>query len=414
MKLRTVLFWSHLTAGVTAGIVVLIMSLTGALLTYERQLIEWSDRGYRSTPASRDAERLTVEALLERAKEQRPDQSPTAITLRSRADAPVALSLGQTTVYQDVYTGDLLGEPSTDVRRLMTRLRAWHRWLGMDGDQRAIGKAISGWANLIFLFIVLSGMYLWIPRRWGWQKLRAVVLFRSGLRGKARDFNWHNVIGIWCAIPLAIIVASAAPISFPWANALVYRMVGESVPAAASLRAGALAEAGAGGNRRQEPRSGSYPDGLNGLWARAEQQASDWRTISLRLPTSADAPAVFAIDSGTGGQPQLRSTLTLDARTGSVVRWEPFESQSLGRRLRSWTRFTHTGEYYGIVGQTLAGLVSAGAVILVCTGLALVLRRFFGKSCASGARVSGRDAQIPQQSKSAAPSSAAARVWSES
>jgi uncharacterized iron-regulated membrane protein len=404
MKLRTLLFWSHLAAGVTAGIVVLIMSVTGVLLTYERQLIEWSDRGYRSIPPSRDAERLSVEALLVRAKEQRPDPSPTAITLRSRADAPAALSLGQTTVYQDLYSGDFLGEPSTDVRRLMTQLRAWHRWLGMNGDQRAIGKAISGWANFIFLFIVLSGMYLWIPRRWGWQNLRAVVLFRGGLRGKARDFNWHNVIGIWCAIPLVIIVASAAPISFPWANALVYRMVGESVPPPAS----------AGGNRRQEPSSGSYPDGLNGLWARAEEQMSDWRTISLRLPTSADAPVVFAIDSGTGGQPQLRSTLTLDARTGSVVQWEPFRSQSLGRRLRSWTRFTHTGEYYGLAGQTLAGFVSAGAVILVCTGLALALRRFFGKSFTSGARVSPRDAQIPEQHKPAAASSAVARAWSES
>jgi uncharacterized iron-regulated membrane protein len=110
----------------------------------------------------------------------------------------------------------------------------------------------------------------------------------------------------------------------------------------------------------------------------------DWRSITLRLPASADAPAIFAIDSGNGGQPQLRSTLTLDGMTGEIVRWEPFERQSLGRRLRSWTRFTHTGEYYGVIGQTLAGLVSAGAVILVFTGLSLALRRFFGKASKSG------------------------------
>jgi uncharacterized iron-regulated membrane protein len=101
----------------------------------------------------------------------------------------------------------------------------------------------------------------------------------------------------------------------------------------------------------------------------------EWRSISLRLSSSPAAPAVFAIDAGNGGQPQLRSTLTLDAATGEVVRWEPFESQTPGRRLRSWSRFTHTGEYYGIVGQTIAGLVSGGAVVLVYTGLALALRR---------------------------------------
>jgi uncharacterized iron-regulated membrane protein len=394
----------HLTAGVTTGIVILIMSATGVLLTYERQLIEWSDRAYRSTPTP-GSTRLPVEALLERARQQRAEQSPTAITLRSDPRAPALLAFGQTTLYQDVYSGRLLGEPSTHIRGVMSRLRTWHRWLAMDGERRAIGKAVSGWANLIFLVIVISGMYLWIPRRWAWPNLRAVVLFRSGLGGKARDFNWHNVTGIWCAVPLAIIVACAAPISFPWANALVYRIAGETVPPPATAAAN---------NRRQDHAPLRYADGLNALWATAEQQVPDWRTINLRLPATADRTATFAIDSGTGGQLQRRSTLTLETRTGTVVRWEPFERQSLGRRLRSWTRFTHTGEYYGLIGQTLAGLVSSGAVVLVCTGLALAFRRFFGKSFTSGARVSAPDARLPTESKPAAASSAAARVWSES
>jgi uncharacterized iron-regulated membrane protein len=39
-------------------------------------------------------------------------------------------------------------------------------------------------------------------------------------------------------------------------------------------------------------------------------------------------------------------------------------------------RFAHTGEVLGIPGQTIAGLVSAGGVVLVWTGIALTLRRF--------------------------------------
>ena len=77
-----------------------------------------------------------------------------------------------------------------------------------------------------------------------------------------------------------------------------------------------------------------------------------WRSINLRLTD--EGPAVFAIDAGSGGQPQLRSSLSLHRTTGEVVRWEPFAAQSAGRRLRSWTRFTHTGEYYGLAGQTLS------------------------------------------------------------
>ena len=39
-------------------------------------------------------------------------------------------------------------------------------------------------------------------------------------------------------------------------------------------------------------------------------------------------------------------------------------------------RFAHTGEVLGLAGQTVAGLVSAGGVVLVWTGIALALRRF--------------------------------------
>ena len=48
MTLRTLIFWPHLIAGVVAGAVVLTMSVTGVLLTYERQLNAWSDSEFRS------------------------------------------------------------------------------------------------------------------------------------------------------------------------------------------------------------------------------------------------------------------------------------------------------------------------------------------------------------------------------
>ena len=372
MTLRRVLFWVHLTAGVCAGLVILTMSFTGVLLMYERQLIEWSDRAYRAAPPSDQATRLPIETLLAQAAEQRSRHSPTAITLRADHQAPAAVAFGQTTVYQDVYTGRLVGEPTTGVRRFMSEARAWHRWMSFDGDGRAIGKAISGWSNLIFLFIVLSGMYLWIPRVVNWRSVRAVAVFRRGLPGKARDFNWHSVIGIWSAVPLAIVVATAMPISFPWANALVYRIAGEAppVPAAPAARSNMPPPV------ERAPQAVAT-EGLDRLWARAEQQVPGWRSINLRLG-AAEGPAIFSIDEGNGGQPQLRSTLSLSRATGDVVRWEPFAAQTAGRRLRSWTRFTHTGEYDGLVGQTVAGIASAGAVVLVVTGLSLALRRAAG------------------------------------
>jgi uncharacterized iron-regulated membrane protein len=210
----------------------------------------------------------------------------------------------------------------------------------------------------------MSGFYLWWPRNWNRKALRNVTWFRRGLPSKARDFNWHNVIGFWSAGPLFIVVLSAVVISYTWAGNLVYRIVGEAPPAP-------RANAPAGANKE----TASPIDSLNSAWVRAEQQVNDWRSISLQLPTAASAPLTFNIDRGNGGQPQMRSQLVLDRATGDVVRWESFSTYTRGRQLRSILRFAHTGEVLGIPGQLIAGLVSTGGAFLTVTGLALAIRR---------------------------------------
>jgi uncharacterized iron-regulated membrane protein len=378
MKLRSFIFWPHLIAGVTAGLIIFLMCVTGVLLTYERQLIAWADGGFRSLKPADDARPLPLDVLLERVRGAHPDLTPTAVTVRSDEGAAVAVVAGQRTLYVDRYSASVVGEASRGgVRKFMADLRAWHRWLAVEGDGRPLARAITGWSNFLFLFIVCSGFYLWFPRKWTWAQIRSVVIFNPGARGKARDFNWHNVIGSWCVVPLFIVVLSALPISFGWFNALVYRAVGETPPAPAGGGGGA-------GARAQTPRDNERSRraipatptlSLEALLTRAESQVPGWRSVSLRVPVSG-APAVFTIDKGDGGQPHLRSTLTLNSRTGEMTRYESFGDLTLGRRIRNTMRFAHTGEVLGIPGQTVAGIVSAGGAVLAWTGLALAVRRF--------------------------------------
>src|SRR6266404_5946802 len=105
--------------------------------------------------------------------------------------------------------------------------------------------------------------------------------------------------------------------------------------------------------------------------------ASEALGSMLRTGLNPTANALtFSIDRGNGGRPDLRSQLTLDRATGEIVRWEAFSSYNSGRRLRAWARFTHTGEAGGLLGQTIAVMASAGAALLVVTGLSLGVRRF--------------------------------------
>jgi uncharacterized iron-regulated membrane protein len=94
MTLRKVFFWMHLCAGSTAGLVVLIMSVTGVLLAYERQINAWADRGFWHAAPSASAAHLPVETLLAATKGKLPG-TPTALTLKSDRQAPAALEFGR-------------------------------------------------------------------------------------------------------------------------------------------------------------------------------------------------------------------------------------------------------------------------------------------------------------------------------
>jgi len=375
---RSSIFWIHLVCGVATGVVVLMMSVTGVILTYERQILAWAERTTYPAP-SPGVQRLPLEELVEAAKLRRPEFVPTTIVVRNEADAPVVLSAGRSGQLQvDPYSGDVREPGAQGLRQFFSAVTGWHRWFNATGENRALPRAITGASNLAFLFLVLSGIYLWLPRVWKWAAFKAHLLFNAkATTAKARDFNWHHVFGIWSAIPLAVVVATATVFSYPWANDLVYRAVGEQPP-----RSGGGGGGSPGAQRGQPEAAVIAPNGTaidrlgyDALLARAAAHG-EWRTLTLNLPSDPDAPTVrIGIDEGNGGQPYLRHTITLDAATGIVESYAPFSSQTTGQKARSWIRFLHTGEALGIVGQTVAGLVSFTSILMVWTGLALAYRR---------------------------------------
>jgi uncharacterized iron-regulated membrane protein len=367
VKFRSFVFWLHLACGIAAGSVILIMSVTGVLLTYQRQIIAWADtRGYHIVPA---AQRLSVDTLIAKAAESRPDLTPSAVVIRSDATEPASLTVGAgRQLFVDPYTGTVLGEGSgQSVRAFFRGVVEWHRYLAASGARRPTGRAVTGAANFIFLFIIISGLFLWWPRALTQSAIRNIAWFRRGLRGRPRDFNWHNTVGFWSAIPLAIIVAGGVVISYPWATALVYHAYGEVPPV------GRAAGTVPGATTATAVRAGELP--IETAVSAAGAKMPEWKSMTVAVPPQGAAHINVTLDAGDGGQPQKRATITLDRRTGAVLMWEPFESQSPARQARMWLRFAHTGEVYGMPGQTIAGIVRGRAAVLVWTGLTLVLRR---------------------------------------
>jgi uncharacterized iron-regulated membrane protein len=403
MYFRKVLFWVHLVAGLISGISIAVMCFTGTALAFEKQLVAWSERDVRRVAVNSAAEpRRSLDELAQHVREAEPQSRPAALTLSSDPRQAVMFSLGRDNiVFVNPYTGEVRRPASTTVHDFMRVMTEWHRYLSLSGDQRATGKLINGICNLAFFVLAITGLYLWIPRKWSWSSVRAVTLFNPRASGKARDFNWHNVIGLWSAPILIVLTLTALPISFRWGTALVYRIVGEEPPA----------PPGAATSFPEVMLPSTSPDEKpltrDAQFKVIQTAFPHWQQITLRLsgagrgasqsgaqlsPTRAQGtqPLNFTIKSSDAWPRTATTAITLNPFTGEIIRREGFSDQSRGRRLRSWTRFLHTGEALGWTGQVVAGLASLGGCFLVYTGVALAIRRFFGRRTPAGVDTSSR------------------------
>lgn len=391
---RRTLFWLHLAAGLVAGAAIGVMCVTGAALAFEKQITAWAERDARRVAVPANSTRLPLAELTQRLRAAHPDARPTAIVVSADPSDAVTFQLGRdAALYANPYTGEIRAPASTRVHDFLHTLEEWHRWLALGGDNRPVGKAINGACNLAFCFLALSGLYLWWPRNLNWRSVRAVVVFNARLTGKARDFNWHNAVGLWSAPVLIALTLTALPISYRWASNGVFQLFGEIPPPPGPAAAPALEII-----RPENAR----PLDTDALLARARALAPNAESFTFRLGSgpgnggrdprnnapvtaanssaparSAPQPALLVVREPGAWPRTATTTLYLNPFTGEQLRRESFADLTPGRRARTWTRFLHTGEALGLAGQLVAGLACLGGCVLVYTGFALAWRRFF-------------------------------------
>ncbi len=329
------------------------MSVTGALLSFERQIIEYSEREARIVNVPSDGKKVPPQQVIDAVKAARPDAKPASMAINDAPNTAWTVGLERDGyLFVDPYTAAVTGEGNKTVRSAMSELRNWHRYIALSGDNRPVGKAITGACNLVFLFLAISGLYIWMPRMLTWKLVKPVIWFRGGLRGKARNFNWHNVIGFWTSLFLIVFTLTATVISYQWASNLLFTLTGNEVP-----------QSQGSGQGQQAEQPYFYPTNLDTLWPVAAEQAPGWKSISLRLPIEKNA-AVFTIDEGIYWNIFGRSTLIVDALTAAVAKWDPYRERNAAQQLRSWFRFTHTGETGGIAGQIIGFVACLGGASL--------------------------------------------------
>lgn len=364
--IRKAVFWTHLTVGVIAGLVILMMSVTGVILTYERQIVAWIDKS-QPVSCTANCEEPAISDLYAAAVAATGNPSPT-LTVYSDPARPVLARAGRGTQYLlDPYDGTVIREGYSATDEFFGLVMRIHRWFALEGDARGVGRAITGASNLAFLGLLLSGIYLWLPQIWTKAILRARMLLNLKPKsGKARDFNWHHAFSFWSFIPLFFLITTATVFYYGWANEMVYGAFGETPPS----RGGPSAEA------PPAPENPQSAEALmtSALSLAAAYEANDWHSVAVTIPQDG-ATARFSFDRSIGGQPAKVVSFEVDRASANMASLQLFSDRTPGQQARFIIRFLHTGEVLGFFGQTIAGLASLAACFLVWSGLALAWRR---------------------------------------
>jgi len=364
MNIKKILFWLHLILGCSAALFIFVMSITGVALTYERQLIKAAERVDFAHPVSATTSTISLDKVVLIVQQFSTKKVP-SITLSNEVGAPVIIKEGRKTLaYLNPYTGIETAEPGKGTKILLKKLRAFHRWLTLDGKFSETGRWVNGIANIIFFVLLLTGLYLWLPKRFKARAFKQKLTISSKHSTvKARDYQWHNIFGFYMAPILIVVIGTAFFFSFKWP--------GETLKSYLSTQSSALTKAQPLSERESQEVLSQQT-----LLTHLQVEFPKWQTIRLPLPQINNDIQTYQVDQGNGGEPQKKLSVVVDTLTGDIIEQQSFEQLSAYRQARSYIRFLHTGEAFGLVGQTLAGIASLLACLLVYTGIMLSWRRW--------------------------------------
>ncbi|GJE59123.1 PepSY-associated TM helix domain-containing protein [Methylobacterium trifolii] len=383
LTFRSVLFRLHWLLGLSAGLVLALVGLTGALMSYEEAITAAIDSD-RAVVAVVERPRLSPEALVARLEAQRPGLRVNALTLsgdpaaspRARFVYDAATGARPPSVYLDPYDGTERGEARAETA--FSTIRNLHRWLLLPGEGKGWGRTVTGTCAIGLLVFLATGLYLRWPKLHTWRVWLKPNLARPG---RPRWWSLHAVAGTWLLPVYAVIALSGL-----WWSFDAYRA------GATWLLTGRAPEAKPGRVLGRKGPEG--PLALDRAWAAFK--AGEGREAALAIVTlpGPDATAIrIRYLAAASDHPKARNEATYDPATGARLAGSLYVDKALGQRMADNMLEVHRGRFFG---GPVAALFFAAALLMPvfsATGLTLyVLRRRAGRRRMQARGVEGRGA----------------------
>lgn len=364
---RVVVDKLHLWLGLGAGIIVLIVSITGCLFVFQKEINDYYYREIlyvtpQNTPFRPVSElKRTAQAVLG------PDKPAMTITTYSRPDMAWEFMsykgndtaftyFGTLEHYESVlvnpYTGKVTGK--IDYKYNFFSIVKGIHWSLLLNDK--YGQTIVGWSTLIFVVLMITGLIMWWPKKWNKANRDKSFKIKWKAGFKRVNYDLHNVLGFY-AMLIALVVAFTGMVwAFTWFQTTVYVVASRSTTPP-DIKQYQSAKTAA--QLSQDPLDIAYSKALPIL--------KDAKRLFI-YPAAGET-GVNIISGNKRAETYYGSdNLTFDQYSGALLGRRNDSHKNAGERLIDMNYDIHVGAIAGLPGKILAFIISLICASLPVTG----------------------------------------------
>lgn len=392
--IKTILFQLHWFLGISAGLILSIMGLTGALFSYEQQIIRAiSPSSFEVSAQSGTV--LSPAQLYQQLNSQFPTKKIKALTVTSSTTEAANVTFDDGSRKGEIrnvnpYNAQLL--PKANGEEFFDLVENIHRWLALgevaklwsDGSDnqpeqwRNFGKQLTGISALALIYFVLSGIYLRWPRK---SSLKEWVVVKKSLKGRSFLWNLHAVVGTWVLVFFLLLTLTGLTWSYDWYRNAAYAVMGVEAPKPKAKPQSKpdhdkYTLASSIQNKPSAKASVSIPVTtlLDAGWTEFNKQVDSYSTAAFKIPQKGSTLEISFVDAIPQHE-RARNTLKYNAAKQQVEELTFYKDKPLNEKIMSSMLPVHRGSFFGPIWQFLTMLAALSMPLFFITGWMLYLKR---------------------------------------
>ncbi len=389
---KKIWFKIHWFLGITAGIILLVVGTTGAIMSFEKEILKAINQDSYVVKPPLDKSKLGAKELLEKFQTQMPEAKINGITFFSDKESSSIINVAGKgegkearkgkDYFINPYTAEIL--PNIKGKEFFSFVLRLHRWLALPNEVREVGKQTVAISTISLIVLIISAIVIY----WGRIKNAFFKSFTFSFKHKGRAFlsTMHSSIGMW-VIPFYLLASlTGLSWSYGWYNNMLYSIAGVEKPKREGgenkreqkpQMAENMQEVGEKNRNFEEKKEikkidfDEYEKAIN-MFETSVKRA--YSKVTLRFPQKGNVYSFNYLDENPHHFIALNS-LELDTNTAKILKHEIYAEKPLNQRLMKSILPLHTGEYFGIIGQSAMFIATSLMSLFTITGFMLYFNR---------------------------------------